>query len=269
MRVGNTGIKKFQKTVWQYSKKHWRALPWRKTRDPYHIFVSEVMLQQTQADRVAQFFSEFIRIFPTFEALARAPLSKILRAWQGLGYNRRALYLKRAAEIVFCEYGGALPCSLEKIDALPGIGRNTAAAVMVYAWSEPTVFVETNIRTVFAHHFFPHRKRVRDAQLLRFVSRALYHRNPRAWYEALMDYGTTLKKSVRNVSRLSNRTAPPSFKGSNREVRGAALRLLVNRKKITLRELALTLRDARVPAVISELIEEGFLTKRGEIVSIA
>jgi A/G-specific adenine glycosylase len=156
---------KFKKEIWKYYRLHRRDFPWRpptlKLRkdgtvaSPYRVLVSEIMLQQTQTDRVMPKYNEFLNSFPDFQALADAPVSKALAAWQGLGYNRRALYLQRIAKIVMQEYGGKLPSDIDILDEMPGIGRHTAGSILAFAFDRPAVFIETNIRRVFIHFFFP------------------------------------------------------------------------------------------------------------------
>ena len=172
-----------------------RDLPWRKTKDPYRILVSEFMLQQTQVARVAEKYEPFIERFPDFASLARAPLGDVIRAWSGLGYNRRALHLRETARIVVSRFDGRLPRGFDDLRALPGIGAATAAEIMNFAFNEPRAFIETNVRAVYIHHFFPGRKKVADAEILPLVERTLDAKNPRRWFYALMDYGVMLKKS--------------------------------------------------------------------------
>jgi A/G-specific adenine glycosylase len=151
---GTPEIRKFRKIVYTYFGSHGRTLPWRRGHDPYHVFISEIMLQQTQVDRVGPKFEAFITALPSFSALAKAPLKKVLSLWQGLGYNRRALHLKKSAEIIVKKYNGRLPSSPEILETLPGIGTATAASIAAFAFNKPVVFLETNIRTVLIHHFF-------------------------------------------------------------------------------------------------------------------
>jgi A/G-specific adenine glycosylase len=185
------------------------------------------MLQQTQAPRVLGKYREFLSRFPTIRSLAAAPLRDVLEAWSGLGYNRRALYLHRAARIIVDTYHGRVPRSVRALSALPGIGEATAKAVAVYAFNEPEAYVETNIRAVFIHHFFPGRKAVSDRQLLPVVAAALDQKDPRKWYSALMDYGAMLKQRHGNPARRSVHHQRQSiFEGSNRQARGLILKLL-------------------------------------------
>ncbi|MBN1129624.1 MAG: hypothetical protein JXA71_11585, partial [Chitinispirillaceae bacterium] len=200
-RLTSQEIKLFRSAVYTHFKKHRRPLPWRTDYRSYHILVSEIMLQQTQVDRVALKFPPFIASFPDFEALARAPFPKVLALWQGLGYNRRALHLKRCAEMVVHRCHGTLPSSPEILSTFPGIGTATAASICAFAFNKPVVFLETNIRTVLIHHFFPDRSRVSDGELWPIAEAALDQKNPRRWYSALMDYGSMLKKQYGNASR--------------------------------------------------------------------
>lgn len=223
----------FQKIIYGYYREHARQFPWRMSRDPYHILVSEIMLQQTQTERVAQKYEQFITEFPDFSTLACAPLQKVLSVWQGLGYNRRAISLKTIARTVMEEFGACLPPDVELLKTLPGIGQATASAICAFAFNKPTVFIETNIRRVFIHFFFPHRDMVKDAEILPLVEMTLDKSNPREWYYALMDYGVMLKKELhltqlRNPNRRSAHYQLQSpFEGSNRQIRGMILKTLI------------------------------------------
>jgi len=259
-------VARFRAKVRRHHAAHGRDLPWRYTADPYRILVSEIMLQQTQVDRVAARYDAFLAAFPTFAALAAAPLARVLAAWKGLGYNRRALALRRTAAIVVREHGGRLPRDPERLARLPGIGAPTAAAICAYAFNLPVVYIETNIRAVFLHHFFPGRAAVPDARLLPLVARTLDRRNPRAWYSALMDFGTALKKKLGNPGRLSAhyRRQPP-FEGSRRQLRGRVLAALVRGRPRTAAALARALGAgaAMLAEALSGLVEDGLLAKAG------
>ncbi|GMU74446.1 MAG: hypothetical protein AMXMBFR44_6430 [Candidatus Campbellbacteria bacterium] len=259
-------IKRFQREVLSYYKKHGRhALPWRKTRDPYRILVSEVMLQQTQVDRVIPKYKEFLKRFPTFKALAHAKTADVIRAWQGLGYNRRALALQRASQVVMREHDGKLPRDYDALIALPSVGPYTAGALLTFIWNEPMVFIETNIRTVFLHHFFPKKKNVSDKVLENIIAGTLDERRPREWYWALMDYGAHLKKKIGNESvRSRHYTKQSTFKGSNRELRGNILRTL-SKNSATLTVLAKTAKRSisETRAALEALQKEGFIKRKG------
>ena len=258
-------IKKFQNTIYSYYKKHQRDFVWRRTRNPYRILVSEIMLQQTQTQRVEKKFPEFIKMFPNFQALAAMPFGDVLRAWQGMGYNRRALALHAIAKRVVGEYGGHVPCDLALLKTLPGIGPNTAGAIVAFAFNKPVVFIETNIRSVFIHFFFRDKKNVRDDVLLPLVEQALDREQPREWYCALMDYGAMLKQAVVNPSRTSaHYTKQSQFEGSNRQVRGGILKLLSAYKHMESRSIAKILKEplARVDNNLAQLQKEGFIKKK-------
>lgn len=206
------------------------TLPWRKTRDPYRVMVSETMLQQTQVRRVIPYYRDFLRKFPSVRALAQAPLSEVLKAWSGLGYNRRAKMLHDAAKAVVAHHGGVMPRDREELEALPGVGVYTAGAVRAFALDAPEVLIETNIRTVLIHHFFPRGRSVSDRRLLPILEACIAAvESPREWYAALMDYGTHLKSLHPNPSRKSKHHVRQSrFEGSLRQVRGALLKAYTN-----------------------------------------
>ena len=265
-------IRRFQKEVYDYYKRNGRKLPWRKTHNPYHILLSELMLQQTQVARVLDKYKEFLRRFSTIESLARAPLQDVLEVWQGLGYNRRALALKRLAAIIVDDYGGKIPPEIEVLRALPGVGAATAGALCAFAFNKPAVFVETNIRSVFIHHFFRDREGVRDSDVLPLVAQTLDAKRPRKWYYALMDYGVALKERHPNPSRRSaHYTIQSPFEGSLRQVRGMILRELLKNPGITEAALAQEIdRDVdRVGNCLQQLCKEGFVFKKGKRFFIA
>ena len=257
-------IRQFKKTIENYYAKHGRHdLPWRKTYDPYEILVSEVMLQQTQVSRVLTKYGEFLARFPTVHALAGAPVAEVLVAWQGLGYNRRALNLRRAAVEVVTNFDGVFPQTSEALESLPGIGQSTRGAIMAFAFGIPTVFIETNIRTIFLHHFFPTKENVHDRDLLPLIEKTLDQKNPRDWYYALMDYGVYLKQTLPNPSRKSIHHAKQStFKGSNREVRSKILKFVLTKQRTQveiIKHIGKTPHD--VSKNITNLVNEGFIKK--------
>ncbi len=229
-------IPQFRKLVLGHYRNEGRhTLPWRRSHDPYRVLVSEVMLQQTQVERVIPHFEEWMRAYPTVRALAAAPLSDVLRSWQGLGYNRRAKMLHETAKILTAQYGGKMPRAVEELEALPGIGPYTARAIAAFAYDEDVVFVETNLRTAVIHHFFADRNGIPDAEVLAVLEKARPKNSrvnsrvlrPREWYAALMDYGAHLKRSgVRVNAKSKGYAKQAAFKGSGREARGAILRAL-------------------------------------------
>lgn len=253
----------FKKIIWEYYRAHGRDFPWRRTRDPYRILVSEVMLQQTQTDRVVKFYEKFLRAFPSVQALARAPIRRILKIWQGLGYNRRALYLKRMAEVVVRDHNGKLPRSVEELRRLPGVGPTTAAAVGAFAFDIPSPMIETNIRSVYLHFFFPGRKNVPDAKLLPIIDQTLSRTHSREWYYGLMDYGVHLKKHHPNPSRRSaHHVRQSKFEGSNRQLRGAILKVHTQKSRLSVQALVRsTGRDAEtIRRAVASLKKEGLIT---------
>jgi len=223
-----------------------------------------MMLQQTQTARVAEKFKAFTAAFPDVRSLAAAAPRDVLAAWQGLGYNRRALALKKAAELIVERHAGMVPRSVAELDDLPGIGRPTAAAIMAYAFNAPELFIETNVRTVFIHLFFKDRDMVSDKEIEQLLDVFLDRKNPRRFYNALMDLGVEIKRLAANPSRKSARHRPQShFEGSNRQLRGKILRLLLSGTTIDAATAAAALDEPppRVKACLKQLAAEGFLTK--------
>jgi A/G-specific adenine glycosylase len=266
-------IRHFRRVIYQYYRKHGRNnLLWRNTDNPYHILVSEIMLQQTQVERVMGKYEQFIAAFPDFSSLSSATLREVLAVWQGMGYNRRAAALKNSAHIVMAEFGGMLPPSVDVLVKLPGIGKTTAAAIAAFAFHQPTVFIETNIRSVFIHFFFKDRDDVRDAEILPLIEKTLDASDPREWYYALMDYGVMLKKYYENPGRRSAHHQKQSpFKDSNRQLRGMILNTMLAHPNISLKEMTgkLDSDPERIEAGLLQLQEEGFVKKKGKGFSIA
>jgi A/G-specific adenine glycosylase len=268
-------LQKFQLEVWDYYHKHGRHdLPWRASAneqfDPYRIVVSEIMLQQTQVSRVLPKYREFIATFPTVKDLAEAPLGDVLRVWSGLGYNRRAKYLHQAAQKIQSDYGGVFPQDAAALTNLPGVGVNTAGAISAYAFNRPALFIETNIRTVFIHHFFQDQDSISDREVLVLVAQTLPQDESlyREWYWALTDYGSNLKKVVGNAAQRSKHYVRQSiFVGSRRQLRGQVLKLLGD-APLTEKALTRQLDDARLPDVLQELIKEGMVQRRGSRLSL-
>lgn len=194
-------VESFQKTIYSYYKNHRRDFPFRNKINPYHVLVSEIMLQQTQTGAVSEKFLKFIDLFPDFLSLSQASLEEVLKAWHGLGYNRRAVALKRIAEMIANDYNGNLPDSVDELKLFPQIGPNTASSIVAFAFNKPTIFVETNIRRVYIYFFFPQNNNISDKEILPLVEKTLDKSNPREWYYALMDYGVMLKKLIPNLTK--------------------------------------------------------------------
>lgn len=264
-------VRAFREKIYAHYKRHGRRLPWRITQNPYRILVSEIMLQQTQVERVLEKYTEFIKTFPDFPSLAGAPLHKLLGVWQGLGYNRRALALRALAQIIMKEHGARLPSAPEELISLPGIGRYTAGAIAAFAFQQPAVFVDTNIRRVFIYEFFHDRENIADTEILPFVEQTLDRADPRSWYNALMDYGAVLKKEQVNPNRKSAHYIRQSpFENSNRQVRGKILKVLVAESPLT--RVQIVRRTGMDPEQVTKnllrLEEEGFIRKKGNSHSI-
>jgi A/G-specific adenine glycosylase len=262
---------KFVATVLEHYKNHGRqSLPWRKTRDPYKILVSEIMCQQTQVDRVIPKYKTFLKKFPTLKHLASAPLGDVLREWQGLGYNRRAKMLHECAKTIVKAFKGQTPKTMEELVTLPGIGPYTAGAVVGFAFNTPVPIIETNIRSAILHHFFVDATDVTDREVMVYVERTLPKENAREWYAALMDYGSHLKKMHGNPnSRSKHYTKQSTFRGSDREIRGAILRLLAQKhetRAVLLRELPFE--DIRIDAQLEKLEKENLIARTGRMYSL-
>ena len=274
MKPSAQQIKKFQKTVWDYYHTSGRGqLPWRTSINPYRIWVSEIMLQQTQVDRVINFFKLWMKSFPTIQKLAQASQVDVLKHWKGLGYNSRALRMKQAAGIIMKDYRGKFPTDYQELKKLPGIGPYTAGAICAFANNQPVVLIETNIRRVFIYHFFQTMDSVHDEDILKLIEKTVDQDNPREWYWALMDYGSFLGRTLNSNGKKYNPnqqskhyTKQKKFTGSDRQIRGKILEFLLKNKKTDLHDLINHLQDIskdtqRIEKVINQLEREGFTTK--------
>ena len=242
--IGTASYRRFRSIIYHYYFTNRRSFSWREKISPYRVFVSEVMLQQTQTSRVVPKFELFVETFPDFNTLANARFSDVLRVWKGLGYNRRARFLQEAAEIIHDQFKGELPRAPEQLVALPGIGPATAASIAVFAWDIPHVFIETNIRTVFLHFFFQNTDNVDDKQIREHVEATLDRDRPREWYYALMDYGAMVKKTRGNLNRKSRHYSQQSrFEGSDRQIRGKILQLLLDNVSLSMEEIQTILKE--------------------------
>ena len=267
-------IPAFQKTILDWFGKNGRhELPWRQTTNPYRILVSEIMLQQTQVDRVREKYTEFLKHFATHRKLAKASPADLLRVWKGLGYNRRALFLQKAAQKITKDFKGHFPDTVEGMETLSGVGPYTARAVSVFAYNNPEVFIETNIRRVFLHFFFPDKEKISDVELFPFIKKALYKKNPRLWYSALMDYGALALSDIPNPNKRSKHYVKQSrFEGSRRYARAKILDFLLKNKTASLPQLQEFFQtdihlDAYIESpvllsILADLAKEGFLEKK-------
>ena len=270
--IGETEIRRFRDIIYAYYGEYGRSFPWRETREPYRILISEVMLQQTQTERVLPKYLRFLSLWPDFEALSKATLFEVYAVWQGLGYNRRAKALLDIAAAVQGEYGGKLPDGEAELLKLPMIGPATAAGVMAFAYEKPVVYLETNIRRVYLHFFFDTREDVRDTEIIQIASAALDRAEPREWHYALMDYGVFLKGARPGLNRRSSHhSVQPAFEGSNRQVRGAILRFLSRYPGSGVDTIVngLSMEKARVEASLAGLEEEGMLVSENAVYKIS
>ena len=281
----------FVEFVAKKGRELYRDLPWRRTYDPYAIWISEVMLQQTQVSRVDGRWQRWLERFPTVDALAAAAPSDVLEEWQGLGYNRRALSVHRAAQAI-SEAGGVFPQDPKELVKLPGIGPATAAGIRAFAFNLHGVYLETNVRTVFLHELYPQAEGVPDSELVPLVEltcpasiagaadAAATELTPRSWYYALLDYGAYLKKTIPNPSRRSKSHVKQSrFEGSHRQKRAELLRVLLAHKdeggaefetlhqelcQIEVNAGRETLDEQVTLGLLEELAKEGFCQKNDE-----
>jgi A/G-specific adenine glycosylase len=250
-------IDAFQRHILDWYEVFKRDLPWRCDPDPYHVLVSEVMLQQTQVDRVIPKYLAFLERFPTLSVLAEASTADVLRQWQGLGYNRRALNLRRAAEVAVREHGGRLPPSVEVLESLPGIGKYTARAVASFAFGIQVPVVDTNVRRVLSDWVG---RELTDRETWELAQRVLPEGRAADWNSAMMDYGALVKKATPRKTGVK----PEPFGSTNRFWRGRIVDALREAPVLSMEGLLEALpypnRDEeRVRGLVLALHEEGLL----------
>ena len=262
-------IDRFNAMLSEFYLKNRRPMPWRDDITPYRVVVSEIMLQQTQVPRVLKKFDEFIQIFPDFATLAQASLEDVLRAWQGLGYNRRAKYLLQIAQEIMNRWDGVVPDDPALLQTLPGIGAATAGSIVVFTYDRPVVFIETNVRRVFIHHFFQDRVGVSDKEIYPVLTRTLDRAHPREWYYSIMDYGTFLAGAIENPNRRSRHYAVQSkFSGSDREIRGRILKILLEEGPAAGEIIYQKIQSEkeRTDRILGQMIYEGLLMRDGVLI---
>lgn len=285
----NEEISSFKDRVTRFGSMLYRNLPWRETNDPYAIWISEVMLQQTQVKRVIERWERWMDKYPTIDSLAASDRAEVLEEWQGLGYNRRAISLMNAARKI-ADSGGVIPKETDRLLALPGIGPATAAGIRAFAFNLPGVYLETNVRSVILHEFFPNAVDVPDSVIIPYVRETCpkdpndWENGPRSWYYALLDYGAHLKKEHQNPSRRSKTYKKQSaFEGSHRQKRAAVVRVLLNMQSkvgsgVDIEEIARCLYGnglrwgaeqnsvdtTELQAILEELAAEGFCVQRDD-----
>lgn len=277
-RMLHMTIPKFQKTILDWYKENRRDLPWRRTKNPYRIMVSEIMLQQTQVSRVLPKYKEFLLMFPTVQALAESKDSDLLTVWSGLGYWRRARFLKEACKTIIKNHGGKFPKDVPTLLTLPGIGPYTAGAISCFAFGNTNAFIDTNIRRVYLHFFFSDKTEVKDSAIIPIAERAVIKEDPREWHWALFDYGALVLKD-KKINRKSRHYAKQSkFIGSFRSYRAQTLRyiLATEKKRVNIEELEDFLedllrkdeRDFSPAEILTSLEQDHLITRKKNVVTL-
>jgi len=258
-----TFVESFQSKILEFYQQNRRSFPWRMTTDRYAIMVSEVMLQQTQADRVACRFPLWLERFPDVQTLASASLREVLDAWSGLGYNSRGQRLHRAASMVVEQFEGEVPSDPARLIELPGIGAYTSRSIPVFADNLDLAAVDTNIRRVLIHELnLP--ESITPKALMEVAEEVLPKGRSRDWHNALMDYGamelTSKKTGIAPLTRQS------SFKGSRRWYRSALLRELLATGELSRESIEERYADCPhgIGSIVDSMVEEAMIEEYGE-----
>lgn len=273
----------FNKLLFSWYKKYGRDLPWRRTKNPYRIVVSELMLQQTQVERVKEKYQEFLRVFPNVEVLASASLGDVLRVWSGLGYNRRAKYLHQMAKTIIEEHNGKFPTERQTLLTLPGIGPSTASALGAFAFERDEAMIDTNIRRVLCRVFF--QKRIpKDSELYTFANTLIPKGKGREWNYAVMDIASKYCKARGHndedcpLARLHGdvddfvyKKPQSTFAGSPRFYRGQVIKYLVEKNKGVRGDQVISdlgFGQNEIVRALESLQKEGLVRKRGKYFSL-
>lgn len=264
--MSEVNIDHFTQLIRQKGEELYRDMPWRQDTQPYYVLVSELMLQQTQVSRVIPKFEAFICRFPDVNSLASATLADVLTMWQGLGYNRRAKFLHMAAKMIASDFDGHFPQSDSDLMKLPGVGKNTAGAIRAYVFNQPSIFIETNVRTVYIHHFLADTFDVTDTQIAELVEATIDRDDPRRFYQNIMDYGSWLKANgVRNISSSQHYKKQSPLEGSVRQVRGQIIRQLAQSdmpERLLKEHLSA---DERFDTALQGLIADGLIEVKDDV----
>ncbi|HCM82592.1 MAG: HhH-GPD family protein [Candidatus Gottesmanbacteria bacterium GW2011_GWA2_44_17] len=273
MPLSKKYIQSFQQMIFDWWKANKRDLPWRHTFDPYKIMVSEVMLQQTQVERVLTRYIEFIEAYPTVHLLARAKTSDVLRLWKGMGYNRRALYLKQTAQAILELHNGIFPVSEEALVRLPGIGRYTARAILVFSFKKDMAMVDTNIRKIITNFFFQDQKQP-EKVIQEVADKILPRGKSWEWHQAMMDFGADSQLKIKDQkSKIKKKNKSIPFYQSNRFYRGRIMDLLREKKyehETLLEELVKTFKKPKsfFEERIASLVKDGLAVQKEKFIRL-
>jgi A/G-specific adenine glycosylase len=267
MDISKDTVIAFHRTIFSWWSINRRNLPWRNTRDPYNILISEVMLQQTQVSRVLLKYQEFLKTFPDVHALAASRPAEVIRIWKGLGYNRRALYLRETAIAVVEKYNGAFPQTIKELRSLLGIGPYTAGAIMVFAYEKDEIMIDTNIRQIITHFFFDD-----ISQSEKIIEETAWKLLPKGrswdWHQALMDYGAL---ELERVGKIKKSEKKP-FKETSRFYRGRIIDTLRIQKTPQHDIISSLMSYGKPPqdiqTIIEKLILDGLVIREKEILSL-
>ncbi len=258
-------LRRVKRKILRFYHSFGRDLPWRKTDNPYHILVSEFMLQQTQVSRAIEHYEQFIKKLPDFESLAKVRTPLLLKLWSGLGYNSRALRLRAAARVIVKNHGGKFPEDADMLKKLPGIGEYTSAAILAFAFNKPVPVIDINIRRVLLHEFGIDNS-VSNEELSFIAQRMIPRGKSALWHNALMDYGAALPAEIKKL--YPPLTKQSKFRGSRREARGYILRILLKKKALSKQELLQMISHREKEKIFAQLKAESFISVKNGLVRL-
>jgi A/G-specific adenine glycosylase len=250
----------FREKIFDFYQLNRRSFPWRETTDRYAVMVSEIMLQQTQAERVVGKFTLWMERFPDPETLASASLREVLLLWSGLGYNSRGQRLQSCAKVIMERFGGVVPASPEQLKTLPGIGEYTCRSIPVFADNLDAAAVDTNIRRIIIHEFSLPEDTLKH-KIQEAAEQLVPQGRSREWHNALMDYGSLCLTSRRTGIRPL--TKQSKFQGSKRWYRGRLIKELIHSEGMFFEEMEEKYGNCpwNLQEIINDLISEGLVER--------
>lgn len=259
--IAQNKINNFHSKLFSWFSENKKDYPWRKTTDPYHIMVSEFMLQQTQTSRVVPKYLSFLDKFPTLESLANADNRDVLELWSGLGYNRRAIWLKEASQKILSL--GSFPKDPKELKKIKGIGDYTSRAIIIFAYNENIATVDTNIRRIFIVEGFA-TEETKQKELFEVAEQLLPKNNSREYHSALMDYGNVILTSAK--TKIKPKTVQGKFEGSDRQYRGRIIKYLTSHLIATKEEILknCSVPEERIDSILSKLVKDRLIKKEKE-----
>ena len=256
MNLSTDTIEAFQNKILNWYQQNKRDLPWRNTTNPYFIHVSEIMLQQTQVERVKKYYETFLNKYPNLETLAEAQTPELLATWQGLGFNNRVLRLREATKQILQNYKGRYPQQLKQLTSLPGVGEYTASAILAFAFNIEAPVVDTNIRRVLIYELNLD-ENISIKKLQEIALQITPKGKARQWNNALMDYSSLI--TTASKTQIKSQGTQGKFEGSTRQVRSTIVKELLKNNSITKQSIKEQFPQHNIEKILNSLEKDNII----------